>query len=403
MRIVDVFDDADPHWNATEGQKELTATPDCPRCPPPFALTTHCNASQSSCHPAGNYSWCQCSQMAWTRPDAVNIRGFSATSWFSAVALRKIVPVLRTNVPIGIVKSSKGGSTIDLWSSEDARQQCALPGPTPPPCVAPALCPGSLWSQMMAPLAGLQFKAITWYQGENNLGSAFPYYDCALKAMIADWRIKLQLPAVPFVVVQLQPWCTAVKYCDDTTTITARPTALAEMRLAQASAAAALPHVSLVSAVDLGSVHSQAGSCHSAQKPELGARLALALKAAVYDSGTVWASPTARSIARVAAGIAVDFTDPSGSGMALNTSVRCPAKISPFFCPGVGFEICTGNGSSSCTPAASVSLANGTRVVLRTDSAAAATRVRYGFADWPLILLRDSVTSLPALPFDLDV
>ena len=349
--------------------------------------------------PAG----CQCSQMAWTRPDAVNIRGFSATSWFSAVALRKIVPVLHTDVPIGIVKSSKGGSTIDLWSSEDARQQCAPPGPAPPPCVAPALCPGSLWSQMMAPLAGLKFKAITWYQGENNLGSAFPYYDCALKAMITDWRIKLELPDVPFVVVQLQPWCTAFKYCDDTTTITAPPTALAEMRLAQASAAAALPNVSLVSAVDLGSVHSQAGSCHSAQKPELGARLALALKAAVYDSGAVWASPAARSIVRVAAGIAVDFTDPGGSGLALNTSVRCPAKISSFFCTGVGFELCTTSNNRSCAPAVAVSLANSTRVVLHTDSAAAVRRVRYAFADWPLILLRDSLTSLPALPFDLHV
>jgi sialate O-acetylesterase len=150
MRIVDVFDDASPRWNATEGQPELTATPDCARCPPPFAI--------------GNYSWCQCSQMAWTRPDAVTVRGFSATSWFTAVALRKIVPALHDDVPIGIVKSSKGGSTIDLWSSEDARRQCKPPGPPPPPCAAPALCPGSLWSQMMAPLAGLKFKAVTWYQ-----------------------------------------------------------------------------------------------------------------------------------------------------------------------------------------------------------------------------------------------
>ena len=44
-------------------------------------------------------------------------------------------------------------------------------------------------------------------QGENNLGAAFPYYDCALKAMIPDWREKLHLSAsTPFVVVQLQPW-----------------------------------------------------------------------------------------------------------------------------------------------------------------------------------------------------
>lgn len=49
----------------------------------------------------------------------------------------------------------QGGSTIDLWSSADARRQCATPGPPPAPCHAPSLCPGSLWSQMMAPFAGV--------------------------------------------------------------------------------------------------------------------------------------------------------------------------------------------------------------------------------------------------------
>jgi hypothetical protein len=189
------------------------------------------------------------------------------------------------------------------------------------------------------------------------------------------------------------------------------------MRLAQASAAAALPNVSLVSAMDLGSLHSQAGSCHSAQKPELGARLALALKAAVYDRQTVWASPAARRVTKMAGGgVAVDLTAPGGRGLALNTSVRCPAEISPLFCTGVGFELCSGSataagntGSSRCVPAEAV-LANSTRVVLHADAAVGGqmaaqevTRVRYAFADWPLVLLRDAATGLPALPFDLEI
>ena len=189
------------------------------------------------------------------------------------------------------------------------------------------------------------------------------------------------------------------------------------MRLAQASAAAALPNVSLVSAMDLGSLHSQAGSCHSAQKPELGARLALALKAAVYDRQTVWASPVARRVAKMAGGgVAVDLTAPGGRGLALNTSVRCPAEISPLFCTGVGFELCSGsaaaaagNTGSRCVPAEAV-LANSARVVLHASAAVGGqmaaqevTRVRYAFADWPLVLLRDAATGLPALPFDLEI
>lgn len=150
LRIVDVPDS----FNATEGQLELPAMPACDLCPPPFAI--------------GNYSWCQCSQMAWARPNAVNIRGFSATSWFAIVALRDSAGAHLTDVPLGVVRSSKGGSTIDLWSSAEARAHCPPPsppralGPPPAPCLSPALCPGSLWSMMMAPFAGVKFKAITW-------------------------------------------------------------------------------------------------------------------------------------------------------------------------------------------------------------------------------------------------
>ena len=38
MRIVDVWPDSAPQWNATEGQPELTETRDCPLCASPFAL-----------------------------------------------------------------------------------------------------------------------------------------------------------------------------------------------------------------------------------------------------------------------------------------------------------------------------------------------------------------------------
>ena len=35
--------------------------------------------------------------------------------------------------------------------------------------------------------------------------------------------------------------------------------------------------------------------------------------------------------------------------------------------------------------------------------AAGVTRVRFLFADWPVVALRDAVTGLPALPFDMGV
>lgn len=114
----------------------------------------------------------------------------------------------------------------------------------------------------------------------------------------------------------------------------------------------------------------------------------------------------------------MDLSAPGGRGLALNTSVRCPAEISPLFCTGVGFELCSGsaavgaavgNNGSRCVLAEAV-LANSTRVVLHASAtvsgqmaAQEVTRVRYAFADWPLVLLRDAATGLPALPFDLEI
>jgi hypothetical protein len=171
------------------------------------------------------------------------------------------------------------------------------------------------------------------------------------------------------------------------------------MRLAQAAAAAAVPGVSFVTAMDLGSLHSQAGSCHSAQKPELGQRLARALKAAIYDSTTVWESPTVQRVVRAGDSIVLDFDAPGGKGLVLDTSASCPAAIHPAFCrPGVGFEVCS---VSKCALAESAALRNGSRVVLNVGHGMAGTitSVRYAYADWPVVMLRDAVTDLPALPF----
>ena len=421
IRIVDV---PNAFANASLKQAELPAMADCDACPPPFAISGSACADGTHGFPsagaAGCYSWCQCSQLAWARPTAANIRGFSATAWFSSVALRNLSGALLAGVPIGAVRSSKGGSAIDLWSSAEARAQCPPPPgpPPPPPCVAPALCPGALWREMMQPVAGLRFKAITWYQAEANLGDA--RYECQLKALIADWRKQLRLPSVPFVVVQLQPWCTATKYCDDALPPAQRnmsaPTALAEMRLSQAAAVAASSNAWLVTAMDLGSIHSQAGSCHSAQKPELGQRIAKTLRAAAYGGAardgqpaTAWVSPTALSATRSGADgvVVVVFSNPSGAGLALNSSMACPRGILPVFCrPAVGFEICIASGE--CVPAAATLQANASSVLLKRagrglSAALSATSVRYAYADWPLAVLRDAATALPALPFRLNV
>ncbi|MDR3118929.1 MAG: sialate O-acetylesterase [Mediterranea sp.] len=62
--------------------------------------------------------------------------------------------------------------------------------------------PVGLYNAMIAPLNHLSFKGVLWYQGESNTGRYNEYYDL-LTAMIADWRAKLDAPALPFVIVEL--------------------------------------------------------------------------------------------------------------------------------------------------------------------------------------------------------
>jgi len=99
---------------------------------------------------------------------------------------------------------------------------------------------------------------------------------------VRDWRQALQQPRLPFLVVELAAYCnehdasTCFTWCDEKTSIlNATDTHLPDMRLAQ-TGVLQLPHVAVVPALDLGTIHPLQGSIHSAAKEALGARIALA-------------------------------------------------------------------------------------------------------------------------------
>ena len=85
----------------------------------------------------------------WRLASGTSVRGFSATAWYTGKALKQS---LLANVPIGLVRSSWGGTTIQSWSSPDAIGQC--PGVTE--------TGSKLFNGMIAPFAGLRFKAVVW-------------------------------------------------------------------------------------------------------------------------------------------------------------------------------------------------------------------------------------------------
>jgi sialate O-acetylesterase len=119
---------------------------------------------------------------------------------------------MNPNVPIGLIGTSYGGTSILEWSSDDALSKCNLS------VVADR---ATLWNAMASPFTPLRLKGFLWYQGEADANNP-DLYRCTFPAMIEDWRAKWDLPDLPFGFVQLsafpgqdfsdQRWAQAVRF-----------------------------------------------------------------------------------------------------------------------------------------------------------------------------------------------
>ena len=229
--------------------------------------------------------------------------------------------------------------------------------------------------------------------------------------MLKGWRKALRLPTVPIIAVELAGYCneddsrTYHTWCDEThSKLHTADQHLPAMRLAQAKAET-LPSVFVVTAMDLGSIHSPHGSIHPVPKIPLGERIATAMRAAAAPSvGLVWAGPTATRAALDGAAVNITFsTLPGAGGIAVDPRMVCPGPILPVFCTGAGFEL-RSNGAWS---AGLISNYGHDYVVVAEAAvggdAAAVDAVRYAFADWPVPAVRNRIGGLPARPFELAV
>ena len=154
------------HYNQTPAA-ELADVPECPLCAPAGI---------------GPYRSCQCNSLRWARANASNIRGFSATAWYTgkALLLARARASSRTHsdagssgtVTLGLLRSSWGGTPIQNWSGPAALAKC--PGGKPPARGgAPSSARGgdgdgdsssgsTLFSSMILPFRGLHFAALYW-------------------------------------------------------------------------------------------------------------------------------------------------------------------------------------------------------------------------------------------------
>jgi sialate O-acetylesterase len=132
---------------------------------------------------------------------------------------------------------------------------------------------GGVFREDLKPLAPFALRGVLWYQGESDTSRAFLYPEL-LTAMIGDWRSILEIPKLPFLVVQLPPW-------ERRRTDPPRTTVgyhWADLREAQDRVVREVPATYLASTADLG----ERLDIHPRRKREVGERLATLARASVY-------------------------------------------------------------------------------------------------------------------------
>ena len=230
---------------------------------------------------------------------------------------------------------------------------------------------GTIYNAMIAPLGSIGLAGVAWYQGESD--TDIPGYADRMKALMAEWRHQFAAPELPFAIVSLAGFGKPA--------IAPGESGWARVRDDQRRVAETDGHTAVALAIDLGDPL----DIHPGEKHEIGRRLGLAMSNLAYATATPPSGPQAASVTRAAnGGATVTFKGVTG---ALHTRSAAQAT---------GFELC-GAAAGSCRYATAT--AAGTRVTLAGDGQPV-TRVRYAWADFPVVNLVDDA-ALPAGPFEL--
>ena len=232
----------------------------------------------------------------------------------------------------------------------------------------------TLYNGMLAPVGRYGLRGALWYQGESNTGDPGKY-----RTLLAGLRKDLRArfgAQLPLLVVQLANYGSAPTHPGESQ--------WAELREAQRLAVAEDARSGLAVTIDIGDNY----DVHPPNKQEAGRRLARAARHVIFGESALPASgPIPTRARRDGDSIAVTFGD-------VTDRLVAHGADGP-----VGFELC-GAQPGSCRYA--IAEIRGDDVLLRAANVGDAARVRYGWADSPVVTLFDGA-GLPAGPFELTI
>ena len=266
----------------------------------------------------------------------------------------------------------KDGTSVPLAGTWKYR---VMPGPDYPPNAPWQAATGlsTLYNGMIAPLGRYGLRGFLWYQGESNTTEAERYRDL-LRGLHSGWQARFG-DNLPLLIVQLAGYGPPPTQPGESD--------WAALRESQRMVAAEDPRRGLAVTIDIGDRY----DLHPPNKQELGRRLARAARHVVYGEKLPPSGPVPTSAKRDGDAVVVSFDGVSDGLVAYGANGP------------IGFELC---GAEPGTCRYADAQIRGNSVVLRASLAAPATRVRYGWADSPVVTLFDGA-GLPAGPFEIPV
>ena len=295
----------------------------------------------------------------------------SAAAYFFA---RKLQEVL--GIPVGILISDWGGSTIETWIDRETISGKFggefdlgfLDGSDLPKNQHQTPC--TLFNGQVAPLIPYTFKGMIWYQGESNRGR-YEQYIRLQKEYVEMMRRLFENPDAPFYFVQIAPY----PYGDPDNFLSGY------FCEAQQKTLDVIPHSGMAATLDIG----EYGTIHPCKKLEVGNRLAyLALVNDYGVKGINPVAPTYQSV-RFENGNAIITMNVDGMG------------LSPMGQDLAGFEV-AGKEKVFFPATGRVS---GKTVTVSCPDVEEPVAVRYGFRNWTVGTLFNCY-GIPAGPFRTD-
>ena len=138
----------------------------------------------------------------WKVPSPETAPDFSATAWYFAKRLAKVL-----QVPVGIVSDAYGGAKVESWTPRDILETYPDVSLNPEDIENEVHYwrPMLMYNAMFNPVKNYTYKGIIWYQGCSNTSTYDTYAD-RLAKMVERWREDIGLGEIPFYAVEIAPY-----------------------------------------------------------------------------------------------------------------------------------------------------------------------------------------------------